>query len=345
MEAFYRFFLSLYLKHKQIPTSTQLNATENQIYYLLQELVTEFASLTSDTELDLFHSKVTTTILESDIDLVDCHSYMDTLCQRQDTIRFWFQFVTVDITYLGLYIAIRYRNWHLRNSSIKLLAAVFSAFDRLIYQQLIPRHIYDILSLPNEVLQHLQRGGFSVRLTRSEWHGVALDECHEMKINKDAKMAVVRPSASNMEHLSHYLSFQAACVNNFSQQLFPERAQRANRFSHGPSSQDRKSAVNTECMLAAIANHGLFHDKIENNGLWNIFKSLQANNEQAHELLQFRVIGQSGYEAYIKTKLLNIPSTAAPVRRKRLCTFSSSQAERRRIKQADKEAKISQRYL
>ena len=98
-------------------------------------------------------------------------------------------------------------------------------------------------------------------------------------------------------------------------------------------------------MLAAIANHGLFHDKIENNGLWNIFKSLQANNEQAHDLLQFRVIGQSGYEAYIKTKLLNIPSTAAPVRRKRLCTFSSSQAERRRIKQADKEAKISQRYL
>ena len=166
-----------------------------------------------------------------------------------------------------------------------------------------------------------------------------------MKINKDAKMAVVHPSASNMEHLSHYLSFQAACLNNFSQQCFPERAHRANRFSHSPSSQDRKSAVNTECMLAAIANHGLFHDKIENNSSWNIFKSLQANNEQAHDLLQCRVIGQSEYEAYIKTKLLNIPSTAAPVRRKRLCTFSSSQAERRRIKQADKEAKISQRYL
>ena len=151
-----------------------------------------------------------------------------------------------------------------------------------------------------------------------------------MKINKDAKMAVVHPSASKMEHLSQYLSFQAACVNNFSQQLFPERAHSANRFSHSPSSQDRKSAVNIEHVLAAIANHGLFHDKIENNGLWNIFKSLQANNEQAHDLLQFRVIGQSGYKAYIKTKLLNIPSTAAPVHCKHLCTFSSSQAERRR---------------
>ena len=113
-------------KHKQISTSTQQNATENQICYLLQELVSEFASLTSDTELDLFRSKVTTTILDSGIDLFDYHSYMDPLCQRQDTICFWFQFVTVDImAYLGLYIAIRYHNWHLRNRSIKLLAAVF----------------------------------------------------------------------------------------------------------------------------------------------------------------------------------------------------------------------------
>ena len=158
-------------------------------------------------------------------------------------------------------------------------------------------------------------------------------------------MAVVRPTASKMEHLSHYLSFQAACVNNFSQQLFPERAHPANRFSHSPSSQDRKCAVNIESMLTAIANHGLFHDKTENNSLCNIFKSLQTNNEQAHDLLQFRVIGQSGYEAYINTKPLTIPSTAAPVRRKCLCTFSSSQAERRQIKQADKEAKTSQRYL
>ena len=49
---------------------------------------------------------------------------------------------------------------------------------------------------------------------------------------------------------------------------------------------------------------------------------------------------ESGFEAYIKTKLLNTPSTAA-----HLCTFSTSQAERRRTKQADKEAKICQRYL
>ena len=255
----------------------------------------------------------------------DFYSYIETLFQSQDTIHFWFQFVTVDIlAYFGLFNAIRYRNWHLHNGSIKRLAAVFSAFDRPIYQTLIPRHIFDILSLPESVLQHLQSGGFSVRLTLTEWHGVALYEWHEMKINKDAKMAVVRPSAHKMEHLSNHLSFRASCVNNFRQQLFPERAQHVTSFSHSPTSKDKKSSVNVERMLEAISKHKMFQDKEENNGLWNIFKSIKANTEQAHDLLRFREIGQCAYEDYIRTKLINIPSTAAPVRRKRLWTFSTS---------------------
>lgn len=35
----------------------------------------------------------------------------------------------------------------------------------------------------------------------------------------------------------------------------------------------------------------------------------------------------------------------APVCRKRLCTFSQSQAQKQRVREADKEAKMSQRYL
>ena len=342
MEAFYRYFLSLYLKQKDTPT-----LSPDQTINPLQELVSEFNSLSSDTELDTFREKVATAILRSsNVNIADFNKYMHTMCQKQDTIRFWYQFFNIDImAYFGLYLAIRYRNWQLRNGSIKLLAAVFTAFDRPIYQQLVPRHILDILTSPTALLELLEKGGFSVRLTKNECHGVAFDECHEMKINKDAKMAVVRPSVTKMEYLSHYLPFQAACVNNFNQQLFPERAHHIKQFSHCPSSQDKKAAVNVERMLKAIADHGLFHDNEENSGLWNVFKMLKATNEQAHDLLNFRVIGQLGHEAYINAKLLNTPSTAAPVRRKRLCTFSSSQAEKRRIKQADKEAKMSQRYM
>ena len=99
------------------------------------------------------------------------HTFMGELSHKQDTIHFWYQFVTVDImAYFGLFIAIRYRNWDLRNSSIKPLAPVFSAFDRPIYQSLIPRHIFDVLSLPDCVRKHLQQGCVSVRLSGTEWH-------------------------------------------------------------------------------------------------------------------------------------------------------------------------------
>ena len=38
--------------------------------------------------------------------------------------------------------------------------------------------------MPRPILEHLEAGGFSVCLTPSQWHAVALDECHKMKINK-----------------------------------------------------------------------------------------------------------------------------------------------------------------
>ena len=337
-EAFYRFFLSLYLRDREA-TRTPSELTDQ-----IQLLATEFTSVYNDDDLVAFRDKVST--LKSSISLEDFKSYSDSLCQKQDTLRFWYQFATVDImAYIGLYLGIRYRNWHLRNCSIKQLAAIFTAFDRPIYQQLIPHHIMDVLSLPDCVLHHLQEGGFSVNLTTTQWHGVGIDECHEMKINKDAKMAVVRPSATKMEYLLHYLPFQASCVNNFHQQLFPERTKSTKAFSHHPTSEDRKTAVNVEHILEVIANHGLFHREDQNAGLCNVFIGRKATSEQAHDMLNFRPIGQAGYEAFVESKLLHVPSTAAPVGRKRLCTFSSSPAQKRKVKEADKEAKISQRYL
>ena len=121
--------------------------------------------------------------------------FIDGLALQQDMIKFWHQFLFVDcFAYISLFIATRYRNWELRVGSIKQLAAIFSAYDRPLYQKLVPKHIHDILSLPEFILHHLRKGIFSVRLSSTQWHAVAVDECHEMCINKDTKMAVVRPS-------------------------------------------------------------------------------------------------------------------------------------------------------
>ena len=319
LEAFYRFFLSLYMT-----ASTDKSHIAMESIHSILTMISKFSLLSNDAELETFRSEIQIAI-STRLCFNDFHRFMEQLSQKQDIIRFWYQFVTVDImAYLGLFIAILYCNWDLRNSSIKLLAPVFSAFDRPIYQSLIPHHIFDVLSLPQCVRKHLQRGCFSVRLSPSEWHGVALDECHEMKINKDAKMAVTRPSVYKMEHLSNHLPFRAACVNNLIQQLFPERDKHIPKFSHSPTSKDKKASVNVKRMMEAITNHGLFHTAEENKGLWNFLQSQKASSEKAHDLLKFREIGQAGHEAFILTTLLNSPSTAAPIRRKRLNTFTTS---------------------
>ena len=116
------------------------------------------------------------------------------LSQKQDTVKFWFQFIMVDcFAYLSLYVATRYRN--------------------------------------EPVLIHLQNGGFSARLTATKWHGVAIEECHEMQINKDAKLAVVRPSQQRTEYLSDYLPYRSACIKNLKQQLFPNNTESIPRLT------------------------------------------------------------------------------------------------------------------
>ena len=61
-----------------------------------------------------------------------------------------------------------------------------------------------MLSLPDCVRKHLQRECFSVHLSSSEWHAVALDE--------DAKMAVTHPSVHKIEHISNHLPFRTSGV-------------------------------------------------------------------------------------------------------------------------------------
>ena len=94
------------------------------------------------------------------------------------------------------------------------MAAVFTAFDGPIYQRLIPQHLADLLCFPTPLLKHLKSGAFSKRITRSNGHGVGIDEAHEMKINKDSNFAVVRPSPETMKTIANFMPFRSKCLNN-----------------------------------------------------------------------------------------------------------------------------------
>ena len=45
------------------------------------------------------------------------------------------------------------------------MAPIFTAFDCPIYQQLIPRHLHDLATLPTHLLNHLEKGAFAVHLS------------------------------------------------------------------------------------------------------------------------------------------------------------------------------------
>ena len=146
-------------------------------------------------------------------------------------------------------------------------------------QRLIPQHLLDLAKLPSEVLHDLEDGCFGIRLSANEWHAVALDECHEMCINKDAKMAVVRLTPENMLYISHYLQFRADCINNLKLQLFPEQNEQKERFSFKPTAIDLTTDTNIAFMRADIEKDQIYAYQSSNQGLWNITKPHRIRKE------------------------------------------------------------------
>ncbi len=89
--------------------------------------------------------------------------------------------------YNSLCLAVRGGMWKLRLASIKQIAPLFAAFDRPHYKKLLPQHIFEVLTMPQDVVQFFETGGFVCSITGKHMHSVALDEAHEMLVNKDLK--------------------------------------------------------------------------------------------------------------------------------------------------------------
>ena len=103
------------------------------------------------------------------------------------------------------------------------MAPLFCALDRPIYRRLIPQHLADCLILPDEVLQSLKLGGFSVSIMGNSWHSVGLDESHEMLIKRDCKSAVIHPTKEFVSRMAIYFPFRSKILKNLQQQINPDR--------------------------------------------------------------------------------------------------------------------------
>ena len=132
--------MNFYCRLSKSP-SDHRESFDEDIKALLSGLLSQFTGIASEEELESFRIQ-TAEVFGSDmmpLKYSDFKGFMESLAEQHDTVRFWYQFISIDcFAYIALFLSIRYRNWDLRMGSIKLLAAIFSAFDRPIYQELIP---------------------------------------------------------------------------------------------------------------------------------------------------------------------------------------------------------------
>ena len=228
-------------------------------------------------------------------------------------------------------------------AGIKDMSPLFLVFDRPTYRKLIPNHLTEVLTMPPGVLKHLQDGAFASSITDRALHCEAIDEAHEMKINREAKSLVVRPTEHNMHTISNSLPFRAKMMAAFDLEIFPEKrhATSLDIISGQPSTTLKRVGENIAAMDGAIADSKMIAFTTVNRGLMNFFSKEKATPEQSHDL-SFRKTGVQHLESYINTNILHNPTANADQRLHRLSTFSTSVKEKQRAKQVQREEMLIQ---
>ena len=142
------------------------------------------------------------------------------LASKDDTCKFCINFLLHDCqAYVGLYIAIRGGMWTLRMASLKKMCPLFTAFDRLNYMKILRQHFAEVSSLPDVVRECFSKGGFVCNIRGTKMHAVALDEAHEMLVNKDIKTYVVRPSKEYLDKIMFYYPVRSKVCKQLKKQL------------------------------------------------------------------------------------------------------------------------------
>lgn len=160
---------------------------------------------------------------------------------------------------------------------------------------------------------------------------MALDEAHEMCINKDLKAAITYPTKSYLQKTSLFLNTRIEAQKNFLQDLFLERNDNVTEISTlvDNSASNKGVEDNIMAMMKVISDNKLFQHS-PGRILSNPFSCQEGSNEQRHDLLSFRKIGEEATQQYINHYLIKQSSSSTTVHRKKLLTMSSQAPKRKR---------------
>uniref|UniRef100_A0A1X7VCY4 Uncharacterized protein n=1 Tax=Amphimedon queenslandica TaxID=400682 RepID=A0A1X7VCY4_AMPQE len=221
--------------------------------------------------------------------------------------------------------------------SLKIMAPVFSAFDRINYRRIIPQHIADCLLLPSDIKAAFLKGGFAVSILGNEWHSVAIDECHEMLINRDLKDAVTRPGKSSINQVALSFPYKSRNLRNIRNLVFDKEPVSNSNMS----SIEKKMNENVVAILSGIRSSAILPSLVSAPSslqLRNSFTGLIATYEQQHDLLNFRSIGQDDFDNLVKQTYLK--EKKSKHKKHNLKTLTPTKITKRRFVQVEKEKKL-----
>ena len=164
---------------------------------------------------------------------------------------------------------------------------------------------------------------------------MGIDEAHEMMINRHSKQAIVRPSKEYIDQMAKYIPHRMKNLDKLKTEILFTSNKSATQNSSLPlifttDHRITKSEENLTKCMAKVEEANLlpiFEPGSVNRGLINIFSNRTASDAQRHDLLNFHAIGQMAFENRIMAYVLKIPSTNAPMRKKKLQTFSTIQSK------------------
>ena len=89
---------------------------------------------------------------------------------NDEVSRFWAELLTILNAYMGLYFSIRSGNFMLRNACVKQIAPIFFAYSRDKYEELTLTNLQDYMTFPQELLDELMEGKWTVSLKGNPYH-------------------------------------------------------------------------------------------------------------------------------------------------------------------------------
>ena len=269
----------------------------------------------------------------------DYRRWCNKMSEQYETFALWNRFLTSDVfSYIELYIAIRSGNWDLRQAAIKHIATLFHALDHQNYSRWLPIHLSQLYALPDYVLLHLKNGSFVSSIKGINYSCVAFDEAHEMLINKMVKNIIIRNTPKNIGRIASTLEFQAELVNNYTRQVAKAKQPLLQRdFS---VSVIRIEHQNITKYYEKWSKTTVFHNTVCSN-LYHAFTNKEAPPGVANDLHKYGDIGYQSFMDFVRTRIVNDASVPkAPLRKKRLKTFSKKKKGLRAFSNLEKEKKL-----